>query len=74
MLLLFDCCYSASAAFGPATESHEIIASSAMESDAAANLNTFFTRHLITLLNECLSQGNSVAEMNAIMVRDATIT
>ena len=44
-----------------------------MESAAAASLNTSFTRHLITLLNENISRGISVAEMNAIMVRDAVI-
>ena len=74
LLLIFDCCYSASAALGGAADSQEIFAGSAMESASAASLDTSFTRHIIRLLNENISRGISIAEMNAIMVRDTVMT
>ena len=53
VLLLFDCCYSASAAFGREAESQEIFAGSAMESAAAASLDTSFTQHMIPPQRQC---------------------
>ena len=55
-------------------DNFEILAASAMESVAASTLKVSFTAHITALLEQRFREGISVAELNAIMVRDAVTT
>ena len=74
IILVFVCCYSASTAFRTAPDDFEILAASAMKSNAASSLKVSFTAHTTTLLEQRAREGVSVAELNAAMVGDAVAT